>query len=306
MANTTAGLFETLANAASEAAKALKFSNTMLEKVYIGYEPNYATLGQTLNINIPVVNEGDVNDIGSGDIVVTDTTHTTTPIVFDTNMSTSFVIRNFDQVRTPSDLRSLYLDAKLEALIRKTNRKICNLVTSTNFNTYTTINGGSKVFTRSHLTQAWNNLVGGGAIMEGTPDLFFVTNNTPYSNMLNDSSFNQESIVGINAADKTRTTTFLPQMGAELAYDQLFPQPSAGATYSGLFFHRYAIAMRTAPMQPMADGSIREMTVFPKPNLPVRIQMQNSMQHQGVVINMNLPFGLKVVRPTHGSYLVTV
>jgi hypothetical protein len=305
MANTTSGLFETLVAAAVPAAKALKFSNKMLDHVYVGFEPNYATLGSTLNVNVPVVNEGDVNDIGSGDIVITDTSHNTYPIVFDKNQSTSFVIRNFDEIRTPQDLRNLYLDARLEALMRKVDRDLCSLVTSTNFNTYSSLTGGADVFTRANLATLWNSLAGGGVPVDDTANMFFLTSNLPYSNMLNDTSFAQESIVGIDAADKTRTAAFLPQFGATLSYDQLFPQPTAGSTYAGLFFHRYAIAMRTAPLQPMGDSNIKEITVYPRPNLPVRIQMANSIAHQGVVINLNCAYGRAVVRATHGAYAVS-
>jgi hypothetical protein len=305
MANSTANLFETLVAAASEASTALKFRNSFLETIYMGFEPNYATLGQTLNINIPVVNEGNVQDIQAGDIQIADYAYTTASITFNRNMQTAFVVRNFDEVRTPEQLRQKFLDAYLEALLRKVDRDVCSLVTATNFNVYSTITGGTKVFTRTQLTTAWNNLAGGGVPIDDTANLFFMTSNLPFSNMLNDSSFNQESIVGIDAADKTRTAAFLPQFGATLTWDQLFPQPTANTTYAGLFYHRYAIAMRTAPLPPMADGSLKETYVYPKPNLPVRIQMQNSMQHQGTVVSLNCAYGVNVVRPTHGSYLVT-
>src|SRR5262249_31055381 len=185
------------------------------------------------------------------------------------------------------------------------DRKACNFVTSTSFNAYSSITGGNDVFTRTHLATAWNNLAGGGAPIDDSRNLFFMTSNLPFSNMLNDSSFNQQSIVGIDAADKTRTAAFLPQFGATLRWDQLFPQPSAGATYAGLFFHRYAVAMRTAPLPPMGDGSLKETYVYPKPNLPIRIQMQNNLTHQGLIVSLNCAFGMAVVRPAHASYLVS-
>lgn len=306
MANPTTGLFETAVAAFNEGAAALKFSNTMLENVYMGHAPATGGVGETISINVPTVAEGDVVDIGAGDIEVSDNAHATYSLTINTKLSIAKIIRGFDQLRSPADMRRLYSDAWLESLVRKANRAVCNLVTSANFASYSSITGGADTFTRANLATAWNNLAGGGAPLGDAANLRFVTGNTPYSSMLADTAFFQESLVGVDAAEAaTRKAVIMPQYGAEIQWDQMFPQPSAGATYAGLFFHKHAIAMRAAVEPSQADSHIEEFLVYPKPNLPIKVQTWNSGEKQGRVFHMSLVFGLKVVRPEYGSYLVT-
>lgn len=308
MANSTTGFFETLVAAAADSAAEMstKYKNEMVDSVYYGFQPVHnAAIGQTISILIPNVDEGNVVNIGAGDIQITDTSHTNVTLTLNTKFSDAFIVRGFDQMRTPKDIRTTFLDARMEEVLRKYNRALCNLVTTTNFNTYSSITAGADVFTRSHLAEAWNNLAGAGVPTDDPENLFFITHNKPYSNMLNESSLVQESIVGINAAEASRQGKFLSQFGAQLKYDQHFPQPSAGATYSGLFFHRYAIAARAAIEPSQADGSIQETVVYPRPNLPMKVQTWNSGDKQGQVVHVSLCVAYGVVRAGFGSYLVT-
>ncbi|MHC5536650.1 hypothetical protein ACYOEI_00065 [Singulisphaera rosea] len=304
MANNITGLFETLVAAATDAASALKYKSAMLDSVYTQLHPNYATIGSTLNVNVPKVDTSTVSNIGSGSISPSYTDHDTFPIVFDTKQSTSYVIKSFDQVRTPSDLREMFVDARLESLIRATNLDVVSLVTTGNFNGYTSITGGADVFTRTHLSESWANLAGAGVPVEDLENLFFITNHVPYSNMLNDTSFYQQSIVGDNAAESVQQrATILPQFNTQLKYDQQFPVTSGA--YTALHFHRYAIAMRTGVEPSLANSVIKETIVYPKPNIPVKIQMWNDPDSQGVKVHMSLCYGKAIIRKTHGSILVS-
>jgi hypothetical protein len=305
--NSVTGLFETLVAAApGSAANAIpKFANSMVDCVFYGWgAQNTGAIGETVNITIPTVSEGDVNDIGSGDIQITDTGQSNVTLTINRKFNTSFVVKNFDQVRTPKALREMFLDARMEAVLRKYDRALCNLVNTTNFTTNATITGGADVFTRSHLSSGWRNLVDAGAPVGDNGNLFFLTHHTPYANMLNDSSLVQQSIVGDRAADTTRNGVFLPHFGAELKYDQLFPVPSAGA-YAGLFFHRYAFAVRAVTEPSQADGSIKETIVYPRPNLPVKIQMANSIEKQGMIVTLSIVCGMAVPRESYGAYMLS-
>lgn len=305
MANTTTGLFDTMVAAAQDSAAqmATKYQNKMLDSVYYAYSPiAQGAVGQTIQINIPAANEGNVVDIGQGDIQVTDTDHTTVNLTINKKFSTAFRVSGYTQSLTSQNLQQLYTDERMESLLRKMNRFLASFITSTNFNSYTQITGGADVFTRSHLTTAKRNLA-----LTGVPDdgqLRFITHTTPYHNMLNDSSFSQESIVGAAPADETRKGVFMPQLGFELMHDQHIPVPSAG-TYNALAFHPYAIAARCLVEPSQQDGSIKETLVYPRPNVPVKIQMWNSGDKQGRIVHMSIVCGAAVVRPEFGSILVT-
>lgn len=307
MANSLTGFTETLFAASAEAAANMstRFRNAMIDRVYWGYSPaNGESVGNTINIIVPTVNEGDVFDIQAGDIQSTDYAYNSTSLTFAHKFSTSFPVRQFDQLRTPADLRTTFLDTRMEAVIRKVNRAIANLATSTNFSTYTTVTGGNDVFTRSHFATAWAYLANGGVPVDDADNLFLLTHPTVYGNMTLESSLVQESIAGLPSAEAGRQAKILTQYNAEIVWDQQVPVVSAGV-YSALFYHRYAIAARAAIEPSMADGSIAETIVYPRQNLPVKVQVWNSGERQGVMVHLACVFGFAVVRPEFGVYMQT-
>jgi hypothetical protein len=305
--NTTTGLFETLVLPAAAALQSpLMLRNSLVRKVYVQPQPVAGRVGKTINANIPTVNEGDVIDIGNGPIQITDQDHTTVPMTVNNNKSKAFKIPDFDQALTPADLRTLYLEPAIEAVTRKINRSIANLITSTNFNVHSSITGGADTFSRANLGTAWSNLVGIG--VPTTPgDLHFVTGHVPYANMISDSSFISESVVGINAAELAQQTArLMPAYGAQIDYDPMVPQPSAGSTYAGLFFNKHAIALVPVTL-PMGDKSqVRETSYqVPGSGLTYRIQFWYSGDQQGWILHVHAVYALAVVRPNFGSYLVS-
>ncbi len=245
-------------------------------------------------------------DIGSGPIQVTDGTHTSVPMVVNNNKSWSRRIVDFDKARTPMDFMQFYLKPGIESVSRKINRQVCNTVTSANFNSYTSITGGTAVFTRVNLSTAWANLVGGGTPM--TPgDVHFVCAPSAYGNMIGDASQNfiQQYIVGESAAVAAQQTArLMPQFGADIDYDQQMPIP-AGVTTAALFFNKNAIAM--VPVVPQDVDAPQVMTTTYTPEgtgLVYRIQVWYEPSFQAHILHINCMFALTVVRPSYGSYLV--
>jgi hypothetical protein len=308
MANDLNGIFQTLilpATASLQRPNMLR--NSMLAKVYVQRQPQPGTFGKTINVNVPIVDENDVIDIGNGPIQLTDEHHNTVPLDVNRNMSTSLKIPEFDQVRTPLDFRDFYLAPRIESVSRKINRTICNLVTATNFSTYTSVVGGDDVFTRPNVAKAWQNLTDGGVpFVPG--DMFFVTGTVPYANMIGDDTnkWIQENVVGVSAAEAAQQTARrMPVFGAVVDFDPMMPKPAAG-TYAGLFFNRNAIA--AIPVAPPASGSplVRETYFQPEGTGWVyRIQFWYDPREQAWILHVNAIFALAVVRPDYGSYLVT-
>lgn len=304
--NPTTGLFQTLVAAAATASKNLVFSNAMLDCVYLDYQPITPDPYTALTVNIPTVSEGDVVDIGAGPLQPTDTAHSTVTINFDKHDSTSWVIKSWDKIRTPADLARLYIQPRTEALLRKVNRRLVSQVNATNFNAYAAIAGaGADTFQRADLAAAWRNLAAAGVPVEDAGNMFLVSSPLAYSNMLADTNFFQESIVGVEAAVKaTQRATIAPQFNTRIRWDPQFAPVNAGKE-PGLFFHRYAIAMVTADMPASGSPDVHELTFFPRPNVPVQLQVQYSLKDQGWLFNLHTGYGIKVVRPDHASFMET-
>src|SRR4051812_38342347 len=112
-------MFQTLLTAATDAAAILRFRNAFLDAIYWDYQPIVAVPYQNLTVIVPTVSEGDVVDIGGGPLQPTDTDHGTATITLDHHFSSSFVVKSWDQIRTPVDLQKKYIAPRFEALKRK-------------------------------------------------------------------------------------------------------------------------------------------------------------------------------------------
>lgn len=307
MPNPTTGLFQTLVSAAGELKTPLTLRKSMLSKVYVHDQPIPGSVGQVININVPTVNSANATDIGAGAIQVVDASHNNVSVTINRNYSTARIIRDFTDTLSPENLRQLYLAPAIEEVAQKCNAAICALVTSANFSTYSSITGGADTFSRANLTAAWANLVGNGVPTEDAGNFHFVTSHVAYGQMLQDTGLINEAIVGINAAEAAQQTArLMPALGALLDYDPQFLQPTAGSTYAGLLFHKNAIAV--APVRPLDETSPHVQSMLwspPNSGFIFRIQTWYDPREQGQILHVHSMFGLAVVRPEYGSYLVS-
>jgi hypothetical protein len=308
VANTLTGIFETLVVPAGvQAAAALKFTKATIGCAFWDYQSTHGTIGQTMNVDIPVVNEGDVVDIGSGPLQPSDTDHTTVSIVLQNHPSVSFVIKDWDKIRTPIQLQTLYMQPKLEALLRYCNRVFTSQINPTNFNVYPQFASTStNEFNRIDLAGMWSNLADEGVPVYDSANMFMLTNPTVYSTMFSDTSFYQQFVVGTTAAEQAQQKALLvPQLNAVVKFDQQIGK-DVNSKQIGLFFHRYAMAgICVTPPSNANVGPINETYLHPvgeSPNFTVQLQMQYDIMQQGTVINLHAMFGTKVVRPEYGVY----
>jgi len=303
VANDTTGLFHTIVAATSQAAAHLQYRNAFLDAIYWDYQPIVAIPYSTLTVVIPTVSEGDVTDIGNGPINPTDTRNSTASIVLDKHFSTSFVIKSWEQIRTPVQLRDKYIAPRLEAFKRKMNRGIAELVNTTNFATYTLISGsGADVFDRADIAGAWANLAGAGVPVDDSGNMSLITNVTAYSKMLAATTFNQESIVGVSEAEAVQRRAVIEQQyGARVYWDQHIGVYNSGKQ-PGILMHRYAMAGVTA--DPASNPDIDETTIMVG-KVPLQVQMEYSLKDQGHIVHMHAYWGIKVVRADFGSLIET-
>ncbi len=318
MANPTTGLFQTLVAGMSRAAANLTYANAFIDSIYWDYKPVVATPQTTLNVIIPTVDEADVTDIGSGALNVTDTDHNLVQIPYDKHFSTSFVIKAWDQNRTPQELERTYLTPRLEALKRKVNRSIALVANTTNFGTSATPVAGYALLTgattgyllRADINAAWKNLVNQGVPMDDTANLFFITSPTCYAGMLGDTTMSYQYIVGQDAAIAAQQQARLQLIfGATPKYDQHYSSLAVtngftAAHEPGILLHRYAIAAVTSQPPPSNNPAVQEsITWIGNNKLPVQMQVGYSMEKQGTLVNLHCYWGVKAARADFASLI---
>jgi hypothetical protein len=305
--NTLTGIFETLViPAAVEAAESLKYTKAALGSIFWDYQSTHGTIGQTLNVNVPVVNQGDTSDIGSGPIQLSDTDHNTVAIVIASHPSVSFVIKSWDQVRTPTQLRELYMQPKLESLLRYNNTLLTSQFNGTNFSVYSWSPTGTNEINRTDLATGWALLANAGVPVYQQQHMCLLTNPTCYSTMFADTAFYQAYVVGQDAAELAQQKALLvPQLNAVVKFDQQMATTTAGKQ-PALFFHRYAVAgLCVIPPSNKGVGPIEETYIRPvaeAPNFVVQVQAQYDIKEQGTIIHMHNMVGYKIVRPEMGVY----
>ncbi len=320
MANPTTGLFQTLVAGMSRASANLTYANAFIDAIYWDYKPVVATPQTTLNVIIPTVDEADVTDIGSGALNVTDTDHNLVQIPYDKHFSTSFVIKAWDQARTPQELERTYLTPRLEALKRKINRSIALVANTTNFGTgatpipgYALLTGGTAVYyLRADIGTAWKQMVDQGVPMDDESNLFFITSPTAFAGMLGDTSMSYQYIVGQEAAVAAQQRARLQILwGAEPRYDQHYGQLGVvngftTAHQPGILMHRYAIAAVTS-QPPKSDNPAVQESIhwIGNNNIPVQMQVGYSMEKQGTLVNLHCYWGVKAARPDFASLIQT-
>lgn len=310
--NAQGGLFQTLVAAASAAAANLQFENALVDAAYWDFKPVVATPNTTLSVVIPTVDEADVTDIGSGPLNITDTDHNSVSVPYDKHFSTSFTIKAWDQARTPQDLERTYLRPRMEALLRKVNRTIVDLINTTNFSSSTTPVAGydkksgttTGYFARTDINQCWSAMALKGVPMNERQNMFFITGPTAFGKMLSDTTMSYQYIVGNDAALAAQQDAKLATIfGATVRYDQHMEQDKTANGFTnapGALLHRYAIAAVTAEPPPLSQepgSGIREQVVWLKNSIPVQIQMGPSLTQQGTIVHIHAYWGVKVARP---------
>lgn len=300
--NPTAGMLMTVLTALDKAQKNLTFQNAFIRRIYWDYQPVVAVPYQTLNVNVPTINEANVVNIGAGPLQPNPYAFTMVPITLTNNMSNAYIVYDWDQTRIAYDLQQFFFEPKLEELMRATNRLIVNLFTAANFPTYALFTGtgtAPNAITRGDITTAWTNLAKTGVPVDDFNNVSLMIQTATYGAMLSDQSFIYQYIVGDDAAAAAQRQAQLRTVyGAEVYYDQQLAPFNAGHAGAALF-HRYAVAGVTA-LPPAGGSQVIESTVNVL-GMPVRIQIAYDVMNQGWLVHMHALFGLAAVRPEYCS-----
>src|ERR1017187_2613264 len=119
------GLFQALVASFSEATKVLAPTHNAMDSIYWDFKPEeQGSIGQTLNVPIPIDPTRLVQDIGTGNGVVSDRGFTTVAIVLNHPPSFAFPVRDFEQVNTPYMIQKNLVDASMTAIKNNINAAV--------------------------------------------------------------------------------------------------------------------------------------------------------------------------------------
>lgn len=309
MANTVTGFNQTLVTAATEASATLMGSNALLDRVYKDYQPQVTDIGKTLNVIIPASVTSQVADGGVADVSYSDVVETTVPIVFDQHPLYTFVIRDFEQYNTPRSIRTAFLDAAFKGVAEYIDGKVAALFTSTNFTSTTAIATTGSLITTTQFLSGYATLANNKVAVADPANMSLISVPTVYAKILGDTGWTQALIAGEKIASEVHGSGRLAvSYGCTLDYDQQLTALNTGTapnqTFTGAYFHRYAVAVATRPL-PTPDTAVVDATMIDYKGIPIRVMIGYNQAKLGFVVTVDAGFGLKVVRPEMGQLFAT-
>lgn len=295
--------YATLVQAGTAATGILTLPNQVVESVYTDYDSGLAQFGQTVNVVIPTVSVSNASDITNSGITGVAPGDSEVAVTLNHKYSSNRKIPSFEAVSAnPIKLAQLYIAPVIEEVVQKLNTTLAATITTTNFPTGA-VTGGADVLTRANISSAWAQLRTVGVPM-GDGNLNLLVHPVVYGNMMSSSEFANESVVGVSQAEAAnQRAVILPQYGATLRDDPHMPVTSGA--YTCILMHKYAIALRTAVEAQPTGTAMIQTTVFPKPDLPVQLQLWFEPKDQAWYIHAYILCGFSVARATHGCVLTT-
>jgi len=314
LANTITSFFQTVVSATGEATRLLAPTWAAHDAIFWDFKPDQTgILGQTINAAIPVDPTNSVADIGSGDAILSDIAFTTTPIVYNKHPQFGYVVRDYEQFNSPTDIRRVFLDAAIKGIKNNINAQVTALFNTTNFTTNTAVSATGGVVTVPQFLGAMAVLADQRVPVQTDPqNMSVLLPSVPYTKMMDGTTggsgaaWNQAFIVGQPTAQAIHENAKIPMaFGASFYLDQQMPTSgSVGSrTFTGMYMHRYAVAGVSRAL-PKPDEKVVDYTYVDFGNLSLRITLgYNQWPKQGYVVTIDCGYGLKVVRENMGVLL---
>jgi len=307
VANTVSSFYQTLVTASTEASQALVGPNAFLDAIYLDYKPEAASIGQTLNVPIPAIVTGSVADGGVADPTFTDISFTTEAIVFNKHPQFNYIVRDFEQFNSPLLIRQVFLDAAIKGVAEYIDEQVSGLFTTGNFTTNSAISTTSHVVTTAQFLQGMAVLLAQRVNCNDVQNMSFIQHPVPWTALMGDSNWTQQSIASELVAERVRNSGAIgASYGATIAHD-LFTPVSGSApnrTFTGCYFHRWAVAVATRPLPP-PDAKVADYMYIMYKGIPIRITLAWSVLKNGYCVLVEAGFGMKVVRENMGQLFST-
>lgn len=204
MANTIDAFLERLTGASGEFNKAKVGKLAFLGNVYLDVKPEIARAGQTIRVYFP--DTGAWSDQAGNDWTLTPTNPGFVDIPFGLRPGYGIKVHDFEQFQTATNIIDQFIEPMYMRGQEYANGIVAGLITTGNFNTYPALQsstlGSIDIDTAAN---AWDILVGNKVPIQNPDQAALITHNHVHRNMLTDSNWYQESLVGAMIAQGTRT-----------------------------------------------------------------------------------------------------
>ena len=274
MPNTVSSFYQTVVAAAVEASQLLAPTWKLSQSIYWDYRPEQAALGQTLNIAIPNDPTSGVTDAGVGDVGLADIAFTTQAVVYNKHPYFGYVVRDFEQFNSPTDIRRVFMDAALKGIHNNINAAVAGPVRHGQFHDQRGDPGHRAHDHRAEFLQAMG--ISGRAKRAGRQrplNMSLVLHPNVYVTLMDGTTtggqaWNSAMIAGDPTAEHVRQAGEMPTAyGMTIKMDPQIPA-TVGTTYTGVYMHRWAIAGVTRPL-PEPDMKVVDYTYVNFGNNPM-------------------------------------
>lgn len=297
MANSYTGFFATLPVAADEATAALLPNTPFMYSVYTDFRSTPAAPFDTLNVSVPNSTYTVTNLANSG-VNVSNLADSKVGIQLYEHPVVRFAVPDFDQARSPSDIRKVFLDEAIKKVYSYADAKLASLATTTNFNTYGQLTGSANAIPDAVMASGLINLAGQDVNVQDSMNMNLITTHNTYYNLVQTASWSQNLYLDQGAQDVRRTGQLGKQWGCVVDYDRQLPANRA------LLFHRYAIALVSAPL-PEPQGNVIAAQNIKFRGFPIRVTLTWDQSLLAHTMSVDALFGYGVVRANHGQVIVT-
>jgi hypothetical protein len=203
VANTIDAFLERLTGAAGAYNEAKVGKLAFLGNVFLDIRPEIARAGQTIRIYFP--DTGAWSDQAANDWIPTDTNPGFVDIPFGLRPGYMVKVHDFEQFQTETNIIDQFIDPMQKRGQEYANGVIASLITTANFPTYAALQsstlGSIDIDTAAN---AWDMLVGNKVPIADPDQAALITHNHVHRNMLTDTQWYQESLVGAMIAQGTR------------------------------------------------------------------------------------------------------
>jgi hypothetical protein len=229
LANSVTAFLETLTAASGDYNAATVGQLSFLKGVYLDVKPEVARNGQTVQVYFPDV--GAFTDQGANDWTPEDINPSYVSVVFNQRPGKAILVRDFEQWQTSTDIMTKFLDPMYKRGLEYFNGQVASQITNANFNSNAVLVGGTNAeVTPADAANAWDSLVTAKVPVDDPNDLSIFTHNTVHKNMLTDTNWYQENLVGSMIAQKARETGDLGQaFNFRKRWDQQSPKKKGTA-----------------------------------------------------------------------------
>jgi hypothetical protein len=232
--NNVSAFFETLLAAEGEYNEAKMGQVALIDCVYQDISTESARVGKTVDIYFPDC--GPMQNVGNGILSATAVNPGYFSLVFQNRVGKALQFQDFEQWQTATDLAKKFIGPLHKRAMEYLNGQICALANSTYFSSNAPQIGSKfQEVQVGDSTQAWGTLADQKVPMEDASKMHLAVHNQVYRNMIGDTAWTQESLVGIAIAQQARETGKLANtFNFTPVWDQQMPTASGSIIYGQL------------------------------------------------------------------------